>query len=225
MNNNITVASDNTLNTTQLQGSAFQVSPQQPLLHMLRPALGLGLVSLLGFGLLYSAAVSSLGQVLWPAQAQGSLLQNAQGQVVGSRLVAQPFTQMQYFWPRPSSANYDPMAMAGSNLARSNPVLQQQLQQRVANIVQSNGVAARSIPSDLVTSSGSGMDPDISPQAAAIQVARVAKARGLTQDQVGQVLQQQLQTPQLGVFGQPRVNVLQLNLALDQLQTSVAKQP
>lgn len=220
MNHDFAVTSENTVDATQLQ-----LSPPQPLLHMLRPALGLGLVSLLGFGLLYSTAVSSLGQVLWPAQAQGSLLQNAQGQVVGSGLIAQPFSQMQYFWPRPSSANYDPMAMAGSNLARSNPVLQQQLQQRVANIVQSNGVTVTSIPSDLVTSSGSGMDPDISPQAAAIQVARVAKARGLTQDQVGQVLQQQLQTPQWGVFGQPRVNVLQLNLALDQLQASVAKQP
>ena len=130
-------------------------------------------------------------------------------------LVAQPVISNQYFKPRPSAAGYNLMAMAGSNQARTNPDLQKRIDKTLIQVIQQNNVSVAQIPSDMVTQSGSGIDPDISPQAARIQVNRIAKARQLKPEVVSQLVEQQIQSPQFGILGAARVNVLQLNLALD----------
>jgi len=169
---------------------------------------------LLVFGLPYSLAGTALGRVLFPAQATGSLIER-EGRVVGSALVAQPFADARYFQPRPSAANYDPMAAAGSNQARSNPELQARIAATVAAVAAREGIAPSRVPDDLATESGGGLDPDISPAGAQVQVARVAKARGLEPAVVEAMVARATEAPQLGVLGRPRVNVLRLNLALD----------
>lgn len=189
------------------------------LLGLLRPALGLSAVALLICGFAYSSAATGLGQVIFPEQANGSVLVE-QEKVVGSRLVAQPFVGDQYFYARPSASNYDVMATSGSNLARSNPELKKLIDERRAVIAAREHVAIEQIPSDLVTASGSGIDPEISPASAQLQVARVAKARNLSTAQVEQAVAEQTQQQTFGLLGQARVNVLQLNLALDRLATS-----
>ncbi|MFG6109385.1 potassium-transporting ATPase subunit KdpC [Stenotrophomonas nematodicola] len=184
-----------------------------------RPALVLGLVSLLLLGLAYALAATSASRLLFPAQADGSLLIR-DGQVRGSQLIAQPFTGDGYFQARPSAANYDPMAAAGSNLARTNPALQERVQASIAAVAVREGVAIAQVPSDLVTQSGAGMDPELSPAAAQLQVARVARSRGWPAERVAALVQAHTQGPQWGVFGQPRVNVMTLNLALDDLKAA-----
>lgn len=195
---------------------SLAASPTAPLQQRgaWRPALGLGLASLLLLGLAYAVVTTEVGRWLFPAQANGSLLLR-DGQVRGSALIAQPFVGDGYFQARPSAANYDPMAAAGSNLARSNPALHERVQASLAAVAAREGVPAAQVPGDLVTQSGAGMDPEVSPAAAQLQVARVARARGLPQDQVAALVQAHTQGPQWGVFGQPRVNVVTLNLALD----------
>lgn len=192
-------------------------SETQPL-HMsgslLRASIGLCVVTLIGFGLVYSAATTQLGQLVFPEQANGSLVY-AQGKPVGSMLVAQPVISDQYFKPRPSATGYNLMAMAGSNQARTNPDLQKRIDKTLIQVIQQNNVSVAQIPGDMVTQSGSGIDPDISPQAARIQVNRIAKARQLKPEVVSQLVEQQIQSPQFGILGAARVNVLQLNLALD----------
>jgi len=180
----------------------------------LRPALGLGVASLLVLGLAYAVGTTTVSRALFPAQANGSLLV-IDGQVRGSRLVAQPFAGDGYFQTRPSAAGYDPMAAAGSNLARSNPALQERVREATAAVALREGVPTSAVPGDLVTQSGAGMDPEISPQAAAVQVARVARARGMDAAQVEALVAAHTEGPQWGVFGQPRVNVMELNAALD----------
>lgn len=180
----------------------------------LRPALGLGAASLLVLGLAYAVGTTAVGRALFPAQSDGSLLV-IDGQVRGSRLVAQPFAGDGYFQTRPSAAGYDPMAAAGSNQARSNPALQERVREAAAAVAQREGVPVSAVPGDLVTQSGAGMDPEISPQAAALQVVRVARARGMDAAQVKALLAAHSAGPQWGVFGQPRVNVMDLNVALD----------
>ena len=179
------------------------------------PLVFAGLV-LLVFGFGYALIGSGLVGVLFPAAANGSLVER-DGRVVGSALVAQPFVDARYFRPRPSAAGYDPMAAAGSNQARSNPDLRKRLDAAVADIAAHEGVAADEVPLDLATQSGSGLDPDISPAAARVQIARVARARGLAPAQVARVVETMTEAPQFGVLGEPRVNVLRLNLALDAL--------
>lgn len=192
-------------------------SETQPL-HMsgslLRASIGLCVVTLIGFGFVYSAATTQLGQLVFPEQANGSLVY-AQGKPVGSMLVAQPVTSNQYFKPRPSAAGYNLMAMAGSNQARTNPDLQKRIDKTLIQVIQQNNVSVAQIPGDMVTQSGSGIDPDISPQAARIQVNRIAKTRQLKPEVVSQLVKQQIESPQFGILGAARVNVLQLNLALD----------
>ncbi|WP_151980335.1 potassium-transporting ATPase subunit KdpC [Acinetobacter guerrae] len=185
--------------------------------EILRPAIGLSLVSLLGFGLLYSSIATGLGQVLFPQQANGSLIEQNQV-IVGSSLVAQNFQNPRYFMSRPSAANYDPMALSGSNLAVTNPDLKNKIEQRLVEVAQQNHIAKNQIPSDLVTASGSGIDPHISPEAAQLQVERIAQLRHLSKQHIHDLIQQHIQLKQFGVMGQARVNVLELNLALDQLQ-------
>ena len=171
-------------------------------------------VVLLGFGLLYSLIGAMLGGLAFPRAATGSLVER-DGKAVGSALVAQPFQDARYFMPRPSAANYDPMAAAGSNMARSNPDLRRRLDAAVAAVAAREGIAPAQVPSELATQSGSGMDPDLSPEAARLQVARVARARGLPAGEVEALVDAHVQGPQFGVLGKPRVNVLELNLALD----------
>lgn len=181
---------------------------------LLRAAAGLTVLTLAGFGFLYSLAGVGLGQALFPAAANGSLLER-DGRVVGSALVAQPFTAARYFQPRPSAAGYDPMALAGSNQARSHPELRARLAAARAAVAQREGVAPAAVPADLFTQSGSGSDPHVSPEGAVLQITRVARARGMQPAALERLVAQHTAARQFGVFGAPRVNVLALNLALD----------
>ncbi|WP_242108409.1 potassium-transporting ATPase subunit KdpC [Luteimonas aquatica] len=183
----------------------------------LRGSIALALATLLGAGLLYSLAGAGLGRLLFPAQATGSLVER-DGAVVGSALMAQPFADARYFQPRPSAANYDPMAAAGSNQARTNPELRKRLADATAAVAAREGIAAEAVPPELATQSGGGLDPDISPAGARVQVARVARARGLPPDTVAALVAEHTRARQFGVLGAPRVNVLELNLALDALR-------
>lgn len=182
----------------------------------LRAPLLFAMIILLGLGLSYSLAGAALGRMLFPAAATGSMIER-DGHVVGSALVAQPFADARYFQPRPSAANYDPMAAAGSNLARSNPDLHKRIAELTLAVADREGIAPAQVPAELVTQSGGGLDPHLPPRAAQVQVARVARARGIDIATVEALVAQQTEAPQFGVLGQPRVNVLRLNLALDAL--------
>lgn len=179
-------------------------------------ALRFSLLVIVFFGLGFPIIAAFIGELLFPAQARGSLIER-DGVVVGSSLVAQSFTSDRYFQPRPSAANYDPKALAGSNWAPSNPALRERIAASSAEISQRDGVATKDIPSDLITVSGSGIDPHISPAAARLQVVRIAKLRTLDPARVQALVDSQTQSPTFGVLGQSRVNVLELNLALDAL--------
>ncbi len=192
------------------------VSPNIARAALWRPSIGLALVSLLGFGLLYSLAGTGLGRGLFPAQATGSIV-SSEGRAVGSALVAQPFADARYFHPRPSAANYDPMAAAGSNQSRGNPDLRRRIDETRAAVAARDGIAPADVPAELVTQSGGGLDPHVSPRGAEVQIARVAQARGLPPATVAALVRRNTESPQLGVLGEPRVNVLRLNLALDAL--------
>lgn len=201
-------------------GSSLAISDK----GLLRGSIGLAVIALVGFGLLYPLAGVGLGQVLFPDAANGSLIER-DGKVVGSSLVAQPFADARYFQPRPSAASYDPMAVAGSNQARTNPDLRKRIDEARTAAGQRDGVVPSAVPSDLVTQSGSGIDPHISPQAAAIQADRVARARGLGRDVIEGLIARHTENKQLGLLGQPRVNVLELNLALNTLTSPVSGAP
>jgi potassium-transporting ATPase KdpC subunit len=172
------------------------------------------LITTVVFGLLYPLVVTMFSQWIFPYQANGSLVMK-DGEVIGSKLIAQAFTGDQYFHPRPSAAGsgYDPTSSSGSNLAPTNQALVTRVQQDVAKLQKENPGAA--IPADLVTTSGSGLDPDISPAAADFQIPRVAKARGISPDDLRRMVARHTQPRQLGLLGEPRVNVLELNLDLD----------
>ena len=183
--------------------------------NLLRPACVLALISLLGFGLSYSLVATGIGTGLFPVQAGGNLIEH-NGSVIGSQWVAQPFSSPGYFRARPSAASYDPMAMAGSNQARTNPALRQRIDEQRAAIASQEGVEPGAVPGDLLTQSGAGIDPHISPQAAQIQIARVARERGMSPGEVQALVGAYSEGRQWGLFGEPRVNVLLLNLALDE---------
>ena len=183
----------------------------------LRPSLMLAAVSLLGFGLLYSLAGTGLGRMLFPHQATGSLIERG-GQVIGSSLVAQPFADDRYFQSRPSAASYDVMALAGSNQSRANPDLRSRIDEARTAVAAREGVAPDAVPGDLVTQSGGGIDPHLSPTAIRTQIARVARARGIEASEIERLVAMHTEAPQFGVLGAPRVNVLELNLALDAQQ-------
>jgi K+-transporting ATPase ATPase C chain len=181
---------------------------------MLRPALVLFVLFTLLTGVAYPLAMTGLGQVLFPSAANGSAIVR-DGQVVGSALIGQAFTRDDYFWGRPSAAGdgYNARGSSGSNLGPTS----QALADRVTAEAARYGVPAAEIPVELLTTSGSGLDPHISPEAAYFQAERVATARGLGLDAVRQLIETQTEAPIAGILGQPRVNVLQLNLALDDL--------
>jgi len=172
---------------------------------------------------LYPLVVFGLGQVLFHSKANGSLIVDADGTVRGSRLLGQQFTSDKYFHSRPSSAGngYDAGNSGGSNLGPTSQKLRDSIAQNLADYRSQNGLATNSpVPADAVTASGSGLDPHISPENAELQVARVAKARGLSQEEVRKLIQQKTDGPDLGVLGGAGVNVLELNLALDAITPS-----
>jgi potassium-transporting ATPase KdpC subunit len=188
--------------------------------HQLRPAIVLTLLLCVITGLIYPGVLTVVAQLLFPRQANGSLVTGANGQVIGSELIGQPFAKPEYFHPRPSAAGagYDDTLSGGTNKGPTDLKLADTL---IAQAVDSavkldNGVKGR-IPSDLVTSSGSGLDPHISPASAFLQVRRVARARGLDSASVSGLVERYIEGRQYGFFGEPRVNVLRLNVALDRL--------
>jgi len=183
----------------------------------LRPALLVFALLTIVTGVLYPAVSTVIGALAFGRQVAGSVIE-AGGQAVGSRLIGQPFSSEKYFWSRPSATGpmpYNGAASSGSNLGPINPALGQAVQDRIAALRAADPSNARPIPVDLVTASGSGLDPQISPAAAEYQVARVARARGLTEAQVRARVQAATEGRTFGVLGEPRVNVLELNLALD----------
>ncbi|MGA2038831.1 MAG: potassium-transporting ATPase subunit KdpC [Bryobacteraceae bacterium] len=168
-------------------------------------------------GLLYPLAVTGLAQILFPHQANGSL-KVVNGKTVGSELIGQSFTKPEYFHGRPSAAGngYDGLNSGGSNYGPTNQKLSDRVRDDVKKFRAENPAYTGPIPADLLTASGSGLDPHISPASADVQVARVAAARGMSADAIRQLVNAHTEGRQYGLFGEPRVNVLELNLALDQ---------
>jgi K+-transporting ATPase ATPase C chain len=185
-------------------------------MNMLRQSLAglallIGLTVVLGLG--YPLVMTGVARVAFHSQADGSVV-TLHGKVVGSSLIGQDFTGDQWFHSRPSASDYDALASGGTNLGPDSPALLRSIEQARARIAREDGVAPADVPPDAVTSSGSGLDPDISPAYAAIQVARVAKARGVSVADVRRLVSDHTQGRDLGFLGEPRVDVLELNLAL-----------
>jgi len=191
------------------------------LVRQARTAILLVVVLTFLVGIAYPLAMTGLAQALFPAQANGSLVRDANGRVVGSALLGQNFSAPQYFHPRPSAAGqsgYDAASSGGSNLGPTNAKQIDAVKQRADAYRQENGLAADApVPVDAVTASGSGLDPDISLANAYLQVKRVAAARKLPEADVRTLVDQHIQGRTLGFLGEPRVNVLELNLALDKM--------
>ena len=188
---------------------------------ILRPALAVFAALSVVTGLAYPFLTTGIATAVFPHQAAGSLIER-DGKVVGSEWIGQSFTSPRYFWGRPSATApmpYNAAASGGSNLGPRNPALAQAIQARIAALKAADPDNAAPVPVDLVTASGSGLDPHISPAAAAYQAGRVARARNLPRAEVDALVQAHTDRPPLGVLGEPVVNVLMLNLALDKLDT------
>ena len=182
----------------------------------LKPAILFFIVFTIICGGIYPAVVTGIASVAFPRQAKGSFITDKSGKEIGSSLIGQPFADPKYFWPRPSAATefgYNPLGSSGSNSGPTNPDFIKTVGDRV-KALHDTGITG-SVPADLVEASASGLDPHISPEAANVQLARVAKARGMSADELAKVVADHTEGRQLGFLGEPRVNVLELNLALD----------
>jgi K+-transporting ATPase ATPase C chain len=185
----------------------------------IKPAILLFIAFTILCGGVYPAIVTGIASVAFPKQAGGSFITDKAGKSVGSILIGQPFADPRYFWPRPSATTdfgYNPMASGGSNLGPTNPDFIKQVGERV-KALRDSGISGN-IPAELVLSSASGLDPDISPEAAKVQITRVAMARKMSEEKVQKLVSAHTGERQLGFLGEPRVNVLGLNLALDELR-------
>lgn len=181
-------------------------------------ALRTTIVTLVITGIAYPIAMTGLAQSLFPDHANGSVVKDERGQIVGSALIGQSFGSPAYFWPRPSAAGekgYDPMASGGSNYGATSQKLRDRMTAELARLTEANPDARGPVPIELVTASASGLDPHVSPQAAMWQVPRVARSRGVAPERVRQIVEAETEGRELGAFGEPRVNVLLVNLALD----------
>jgi K+-transporting ATPase ATPase C chain len=185
------------------------------MLKEIRQGVRFTIVTMVLLGGVYHALIWGIGRVAFPRQAEGSLLRRDDGRVVGSRLIAQRFERPEYFHPRPSAVDYNAASTGGSNYGPSNPDHLKAVRERIDAIVAGDGVTAAQIPSEMVTASGGGMDPHIPPNAAELQAGRVARARNVDVNALRELIAAQTESPTLGVLGRARVNVLELNLALD----------
>ena len=194
------------------------------MLTQFRPAIILLILFTVVTGLIYPAVVTGIAQLAMPGKANGSLIESG-GKAVGSALIGQPFSDPKYFWSRPSATSpypYNASASSGSNLGPTNPALIDAVTARIKALHDADPGNAAPVPVDLVTASASGLDPDISPAAAEYQVARVAKARGIDPAKLRELVEQATDGRQFGFLGEPVVNVLRLNLALDAAATEPA---
>jgi K+-transporting ATPase ATPase C chain len=170
----------------------------------------------------YHLVMWGIGLTAFPSQAEGSLIRRADGTVVGSSLIAQKFTKAGYFQPRPSAVDYNAASTGGTNYGPSNPDHLKAVRERLETTTTREGVKAGAVPSEMVTASGGGLDPHIPPAAAELQARRVAQARGVPVERVRELIRSHTQSPTLGFLGRARVNVLELNLALDESLTKTA---
>lgn len=198
------------------------------LIAQVRPACTVLMALALVTGVAYPLGMTAVSQVLFPRQAAGNPLRDHTGAVRGSGHIGQSFTGPQWFHGRPSATGtvpYDPTASGGSNLGPTNPALAAAVGERATAVLQNNPAHTGPIPIDLVTASGSGLDPHVSPAAALLQVPRVAAARGLDEDAVRLLVGEHVEPALFGVFGRPRVNVLQLNLSLESMGRAAESPP
>ncbi|WP_296403841.1 potassium-transporting ATPase subunit KdpC [Psychrobacter sp.] len=212
---------------TNLQNASLEDGNHQTVnMPMLKPAILLFLVLSLILGLCYPLFITGIGQTVLNDKANGSMIEK-EGKLVGSNLIGQSFDQDQYLWPRPSAAGkgYDAAQSSGSNLGPLNPELVKNVEAQVEKLKASDPGNTKPIPQDLVTSSASGLDPQISPAAAEWQINRIARARGISTEQVQQIINANTEGRQLSLFGEPRVNVLGVNLALDKLAQTQNSKP
>ena len=188
--------------------------------HRIRTAVLLFAIITLLTGIVYPLAVTGLAQALFPRQANGSLVKMNE-EKMASELVGQPFSQSRYFWGRPSATMpvpYNGASSTGSNLGPSNLALKEAVRKRIAALLAADRENRLPIPADLVTASGSGLDPHISPAAALYQISRVAKARGIKESKVAGLVRMHIRNRQFGILGEPTVHVLHLNMALDAIR-------
>lgn len=193
---------------------------------MLRQAIMSFVILTVITGLVYPLVITGIAQLVFPRQANGSLIES-NGKIVGSSLIGQSFSSPKYFWTRPSVTSPGPYNAAnscGSNLGPLNPVLTDNIRARITQLKAGDANAKEPVPVDLVTASGSGLDPDISPAAALYQVGRVAKARNVDEFIIRELVSRYTMPRQFGILGEPRVNVLELNLALDAAQKQAGRQ-
>ncbi|HEX8343003.1 MAG TPA: potassium-transporting ATPase subunit KdpC [Tepidisphaeraceae bacterium] len=184
------------------------------MMNVIRPAVVSFLLLSVLTGVIYPAVVTAVARAAFADKAAGSVVMR-DGRAIGSELIAQPFTDAKYFWPRPSAANYDAAAGSGSNLGPNHPALAEAVKGRIAALRAADPDNAAPVPTDLVTASASGLDPHVSYAAAQYQAARVARARGVSEQAARELLDRHTQSPTFGLLGERRVNVLRLNLALD----------